>query len=420
MTTSPIQMVPITPSQGVMVQHQDASSTSSTTSNSSVLFSSPPTPPATYQSPYFHQPQQFAQLNGNTSHESSATATNGLGNMMMERFSRPRVTTTLWEDEGTFCFQVEANGVCVARREDNDYVNGTKLLNVCGMTRGKRDGILKTEKQRYVVKVGAMHLKGVWIPFERALTFAMKNHIADLLYPLFMKDIKSYLYHQAYLNNGIPPNGDRSINSTTTSHNRTVPATTAFSGSAMSLSTVPVIIPEEEMMKQQRTYIYDSSSTSYLSSQASSAVTSPSQQPIQLPQYHFGAYQYPQQQQHQYPERPAPPAAAPLPSPQQAPVQSYSQPELQPAYTQVEQTYQQPASNYQQETNSPTRANRSTSLPDSHSMYPIVNSTSNTNDRFYDNTNLHHHDHHHHRHQVDDIERPPLKRVKSDHHQQEH
>lgn len=45
---------------------------------------------------------------------------------------------------------------------DNDMINGTKLLNVAGMSRGKRDGILKSEKQRNVVKVGAMHLKGVW------------------------------------------------------------------------------------------------------------------------------------------------------------------------------------------------------------------------------------------------------------------
>ena len=29
----------------------------------------------------------------------------------------PRVTATLWEDEGSLCFQVEAKGVCVARRE---------------------------------------------------------------------------------------------------------------------------------------------------------------------------------------------------------------------------------------------------------------------------------------------------------------
>ena len=41
-------------------------------------------------------------------------------------------------------------------------INGTKLLNVAGMTRGRRDGILKSEKTRHVVKIGPMHLKGVW------------------------------------------------------------------------------------------------------------------------------------------------------------------------------------------------------------------------------------------------------------------
>lgn len=31
--------------------------------------------------------------------------------------AKPRVTATLWEDEGSLCYQVEAKGVCVARRE---------------------------------------------------------------------------------------------------------------------------------------------------------------------------------------------------------------------------------------------------------------------------------------------------------------
>src|SRR5436305_3037608 len=76
------------------------------------------------------------------------------------------------------------------------------------MSRGKRDGILKSEKSRNVVKVGAMHLKGVWyfhckallihrIPFDRALDFANKERIIDQLYPLFVQDIKSFLYHPA-------------------------------------------------------------------------------------------------------------------------------------------------------------------------------------------------------------------------------
>ncbi|EXJ86458.1 hypothetical protein A1O3_03409 [Capronia epimyces CBS 606.96] len=107
---------------------------------------------------------------------------------------KPRVTATLWEDEGSLCFQVEAKGVCVARREDNHFINGTKLLNVAGMTRGRRDGILKSEKTRHVVKIGPMHLKGVWIPFERALDFANKEKITDLLYPLFVHNIGGLLY----------------------------------------------------------------------------------------------------------------------------------------------------------------------------------------------------------------------------------
>lgn len=45
---------------------------------------------------------------------------------------------------------------------DNHMINGTKLLNVAGMTRGRRDGILKSEKTKHVVKIGPMHLKGVW------------------------------------------------------------------------------------------------------------------------------------------------------------------------------------------------------------------------------------------------------------------
>ena len=108
---------------------------------------------------------------------------------------RHRVTTTLWEDEGTLCFQVDVKGVCVARRHDNNMVNGTKLLNVCGMSRGKRDGILKNEKERIVVKVGAMHLKGVWIAFNRAKQLAEQHGIIDILYPLFEPNIQSFLYH---------------------------------------------------------------------------------------------------------------------------------------------------------------------------------------------------------------------------------
>ncbi|KAF7537478.1 hypothetical protein G7054_g3650 [Neopestalotiopsis clavispora] len=108
---------------------------------------------------------------------------------------KPWVTATLWEDEGSLCFQVESRGICVARREDNHMINGTKLLNVAGMTRGRRDGILKSEKVRHVVKSGPLHLRGVWIPFERALDFANKENITEMLYPLFVHNISALLYY---------------------------------------------------------------------------------------------------------------------------------------------------------------------------------------------------------------------------------
>ncbi|KAH6878489.1 hypothetical protein BKA58DRAFT_96699 [Alternaria rosae] len=107
-------------------------------------------------------------------------------------------TTVLWEDEGCLCHQVEAAGVVVARREDNHMINGTKLLNVAGMTRGRRDGLLKSEKSRHVVKIGPMHLKGVWITFERALELANQEHITDRLHPLFVRDIGSLIHQPSY------------------------------------------------------------------------------------------------------------------------------------------------------------------------------------------------------------------------------
>jgi hypothetical protein len=54
-------------------------------------------------------------------------------------------------------------------------INGTKLLNVAGMTRGRRDGILKSEKVRHVVKIGPMHLKGVWYVLPQ---FRLRQSIA--------------------------------------------------------------------------------------------------------------------------------------------------------------------------------------------------------------------------------------------------
>ena len=165
-------------STALMMEQQGASLPSPSSSSSAASRANPLAPPGSL-------PQRLASHHnprGRPPHP-----------IILER--KPRVTTTLWEDQGTLCFQVEARGVVVARREDNDMINGTKLLNVAGMSRGKRDGILKSENFRSVVKVGTMHLKGVWIPFERALDFATKERITEVLYPLFVSDIKSFLYH---------------------------------------------------------------------------------------------------------------------------------------------------------------------------------------------------------------------------------
>lgn len=107
---------------------------------------------------------------------------------------KPKVATTYWEEKRTTCYQVELRGVMVSRREDNNQINGTKLLNTTGMSRGKRDGILKNEKQRNgeVVKSGSMNLKGIWIPFERAQELARNEGVDRLLFPLFVKDLKSF------------------------------------------------------------------------------------------------------------------------------------------------------------------------------------------------------------------------------------
>lgn len=64
---------------------------------------------------------------------------------------------------GYHCFwNIRIQSVLTNLPPDNHMINGTKLLNVAGMTRGRRDGILKSEKTRHVVKIGPMHLKGVW------------------------------------------------------------------------------------------------------------------------------------------------------------------------------------------------------------------------------------------------------------------
>ncbi|GAA5876686.1 hypothetical protein JCM1840_000759 [Sporobolomyces johnsonii] len=113
----------------------------------------------------------------------------------------PVVSSTLWEDEMTVVMAVLVEGHVVARRADNDWINCTKLLNMVGMTRGKRDMYLKNEPQRVVFRRGALHLKGVWLPLPAALRLAQEYSLLSRLYPLFEPNLKSFLF--------LPPNRDR-------------------------------------------------------------------------------------------------------------------------------------------------------------------------------------------------------------------
>lgn len=135
----------------------------------------------------------FGSKQGRSRNSSTVSAST-----MYPHVVKPKIATTFWGDQNTVCYQVRARGVLVSRREDTDYINGTKLLNLIGMTRGKRDGMLKTEKTRLVIKVGSMNLKGVWIPFERAAEIARNEGVSDILYPLFIRDLKSYYQTKGY------------------------------------------------------------------------------------------------------------------------------------------------------------------------------------------------------------------------------
>jgi hypothetical protein len=91
--------------------------------------------------------------------------------------------------------QAVPNVISLIHRADNHFINGTTLLSVAGTTPDRRDDILKGEKVHHIVKNGPMHLKGVWVPFERALDFANKEKITSQLFPLFFHKIGSLLYN---------------------------------------------------------------------------------------------------------------------------------------------------------------------------------------------------------------------------------
>jgi len=105
----------------------------------------------------------------------------------------PRITMIPWIDRNTYVYQVEIGDKIVSRRFDNHLVNGTKLLNLAGLTRGKRDAILKNEPIRNVVKNAPFHLKGVWIPLERARILSYKFNIDNRIHYLLDNNPSKYI-----------------------------------------------------------------------------------------------------------------------------------------------------------------------------------------------------------------------------------
>jgi hypothetical protein len=60
-----------------------------------------------------------------------------------------------WEEaDGLDVFALDIGKHSICRRSDNSWVNATKMLNFAGLTRGRRDGILKKETEK---QVGSLH-----------------------------------------------------------------------------------------------------------------------------------------------------------------------------------------------------------------------------------------------------------------------
>ncbi|ORZ33309.1 transcription regulator HTH, apses-type DNA-binding domain-containing protein, partial [Catenaria anguillulae PL171] len=103
------------------------------------------------------------------------------------------ITTFTWDDMSTLVYQVDVDLIAVCRRAADNYVNGTKLLNLTAMSRGKRDSILKHERLRSVVKCGPMRLKGVWIPLDRARELARAVKVDAQVYPLLEEQVDAWV-----------------------------------------------------------------------------------------------------------------------------------------------------------------------------------------------------------------------------------
>ncbi|KAJ3123324.1 hypothetical protein HK098_002015 [Nowakowskiella sp. JEL0407] len=109
-------------------------------------------------------------------------------------FSQMLLSKCTWEECQTEIFVLEVNGHALARRADNSMLNGTKLLNIAGLTRGKRDGVLKNEHPRLVIRNGSMIVKGVWISLSRARILSEIYGIGHVIASILSSNPSKYLF----------------------------------------------------------------------------------------------------------------------------------------------------------------------------------------------------------------------------------
>lgn len=85
------------------------------TSSSSPSSSNNSMPPPSVPTSASHSFQPYPTL----SRSSSYLNNNGYNRVSSSNkpINRARLTTTLWEDESTICYQVDCRGICVARRQ---------------------------------------------------------------------------------------------------------------------------------------------------------------------------------------------------------------------------------------------------------------------------------------------------------------
>ena len=101
-----------------------------------------------------------------------------------------QVLLTPWNQEGTSLYSVTSLDITTYRREDNDMIHGTSLLEAAGVTPVMRDSLLRCQRNRSVVNDGPPQFQGVWITLEGALALANIYGITERMYPLFTEYIR--------------------------------------------------------------------------------------------------------------------------------------------------------------------------------------------------------------------------------------